>query len=199
MADDKRGRERQAKAEERRQREREIAEAIERGDEPEPPVEVADLAAFETELDDVSFPATAAEVVAAVGEYRLDTGTGSHAVEELLPDTTRDRFDSPAAVRVRVQRPSVAAAVKRVVEAADGLQDADFGASRREAYEKTFRALAAVTGDDEDEGIEVVADWIVEQIRAEAKLPESRAVRQRAATFCRRNGYEVRDDEWLGK
>jgi len=43
-----------------------------------------------------------------------------------------------------------------------------------------------------------MGDWIVEQIREKEKKPGSRAVRREAAKFCRANGYEVRNDEWLG-
>ena len=47
MADDKRGREKQADDDERRQLERDIEAAVSRGDEPEPPVDPADLADIE--------------------------------------------------------------------------------------------------------------------------------------------------------
>ena len=116
----------------------------------------------------------------------------------MVPETDAETFDSPSAVRVQVPRPTVAGAMKRVLEAAASLQDADLGGSRRKAYEKTFRELAAVDAVDEDEGIEAVADWIVEQMQEDGNLPGSRAVRRRAAKFCRENGYRVRNDEWLG-
>jgi len=38
-------------------------------------------------------------------------------------------------------------------------------------YEKILRALRGVTPEDEDEGITVVADWIVERIRATGTRP----------------------------
>ncbi|WP_436933557.1 hypothetical protein [Halovenus marina] len=198
MADDKRGRDKQAHDEDRRQRERELLMEMERADETEPPVEVAELDAFETKLDAVTFPATGEEIVTAVGDYELDSDDGTHRVEALIPATDSEAFDSPAAVRVRIQRPTVAAAMKRVVEASDQLPRATFGTSQREAYEKTFRALKAIDADDDDEGIAVVADWIVEQIQNTETLPGSRAVRRRAAKFCRSNDFQIRDDEWLG-
>jgi hypothetical protein len=198
MADNKSGREDQAAAEQRRQRERAIQAELERMDEPEPPVDTSELAYFETELEALSFPATGAEVVDALGDRELKAVNDSYAVAELVPDTEAEAFESPSALRVRVQRPTVARAMKRMVEASDTLSGEQLSGSQWEAYEQTFRALAAVTPDDEDEGIEVVADWIVERIEQKGKLPGSRTVRKRAAKYCRSNGYSIRDDEWLG-
>lgn len=167
-------------------------------DEPEPPVEEAALDDVTAGLDAVSFPATGDEVVAAVGDREVEAADGSYPVSDLVPDTDAETFDTPAAVRTRVRRPTVAAALKRVVEASDALHNETLAPSQRDAYEKTLRALAAVAADDEDEGVRVVADWLVAQIRDEGTLPDSRAVRRRAAAFCRANGYPVRNDEWLG-
>jgi len=50
----------------------------------------------------------------------------------------------------------------------------------------------------DDAGVRAIGDWTVERIRENRKLPTSRDVRRRAATFCRANGYQVRTDEWLG-
>jgi len=198
MADDKKGRDKQARDEERRQREREIASELERGDEPEPPVEPETLAELEAALESVAFPAAGAEVVAAVGDREVETADGPVAVEQLVPDADAETFESPAAVRKRVQRPTVAAAMKRVVEAAGTLPNAELDGSQRDAYEKTFEELKAIDADDDDEGIRSVADWIVERVRDKQTLPGSRAVRRQAAKFCRANGYQVRNDEWLG-
>ncbi|UPW01366.1 hypothetical protein M0R88_04490 [Halorussus gelatinilyticus] len=194
MADNKSGRDEQADDADRRQRERSIAEELERGDETEPPVETGVLA----DLESVAFPATGAEVVDAVGDREVESADGTYTVEELIPDTDAETFDSPATVRMRVQRPTVAAAMKRVAEASRTLPNADFRGSQREAYEKTFQELEAIDADDDDEGVQAVGDWVVEQVRAKEKLPGSRAVRRRAAKFCRSNGYQVRNDEWLG-
>jgi len=60
----------------------------------------------------------------------------------------------------------------------------------------TFQELEAVDADDEE--IRTISDWVVEQIREKERLLSSRAVRRQAAKFCRANGYQVRDDEWLG-
>ncbi|NHN43378.1 hypothetical protein G9C85_17310 [Halorubellus sp. JP-L1] len=198
MADDKQGREKQADDADRRQRERAIRTALERVDEPEPPVDPAELAGFEVELESVEFPATGSDVVAAVGDREIESADGTYTVEELVPDADVETFDSPEAVRERVQRPTVAGAMKRVVEAAKTLPNQEFPNSQREGYERTFRALEDVDADDDDEGIRTIADWIVERIDEKEKLPGSRDVRREAAKFTRRNGYPVRNDEWLG-
>jgi hypothetical protein len=197
MADDERGREDQARDEDRRQRERDVAADLERGDETEPPVDAADLEGFEAELRSLSFPAAGAEVVEAVGDRAVEAAEGSYTVADLVPETDDELFTEPAAVRVRVQRPTVAEAMKRVVEASEALPEPLRG-SQREAYEKTFRALENVDADDDDRGIRVVRDWLLERIRDDETLPGSRAVRREAAPFCRESGYDIRDDEWLG-
>ena len=198
MADDKSGRDKQADDAERRQQEREIATELMRGDEREPPVVAGELADFEAALEELTFPATGAEIVAAIGKREIESPEGSYRIEELVPETDEETFDSPAAVRVQVQRPTVAAAMKRVVEASKTLRNTDFSWAQRKAYEKTFQELEAIDADDDDEGIRVISDWIVDRIRDKETLPTSRAVRREAAKFCRTNGYEVRNDEWLG-
>ncbi|WP_323677742.1 hypothetical protein [Halorubellus sp. PRR65] len=198
MADNKRGREKQADDADRRQRERAIRTAIERADEPEPPVDSSELAELERALDDVAFPATGVEVVAAVGEREVRTGADTYAVAALVPETDVETFDSPTAVRERVQRPTVAGAMKRVAEAAATLPDPEFPESQRDGYQRTFAALADVDAADDDEPIGVIADWIVERIHEKEALPGSRDVRREAAKHCRKRGYPVRDDEWLG-
>ncbi|WP_227357487.1 DUF5789 family protein [Haladaptatus salinisoli] len=198
MADNKRGRDKQAHDVERRQQEREIATELERADELEPPVEAEELADFEAELEELTFPATGIEVVAAIGDREIESDEGSYSIEDLVPETDKETFDSPAAVRVQVQRPTVAAAMKRVVEASKTLPNTDFSWTQRKAYEKTFQELKTIDADDDDEGIQVISDWIVERIRDKDTLPTSRAVRREAAKFCRANGYQVRNDEWLG-
>ncbi len=175
-----------------------MLEELERGDETEPPVDERELADLETELDAVTFPATGLELVEAVGYHTVESEGETHDLAELLPRSEREAYDSPEAVRARVQRPTVAAAMRRIVEAADELRGVEFGSSQYEGYERTFRELRAIDAVDDDEGIPVVADWIVERIREKERLPGSRDVRRRAAKFCRSNGYEVRNDEWLG-
>lgn len=195
MADDKRGRDKQAHDAEKRQRKRYMAADLERGDEPEPPLELDDL---EADLETVSFPAPATDVVEAVGTHEVESSEGTYSIADLLPATDAETFAAPRDVRVRVEKPTIATAMKRIAEAADALPREDFDESQREAYEKTLQELKDVEADDEDEGIEVVSDWIVEQIQDKEKLPGSRAVRRRAAEFCRANGHEISNDEWLG-
>lgn len=198
MADDKKGRDKKARNAERRQRERDIAEELEREDETEPPVDAAEFGDYETELGTLEFPATGTEIVAAVGSREVESADGTYTVEELVPYTDEETFDSPTAVRMQIQRPTVAAAMKRIVETSERLPNTDLRGSQREAYEKTLRELKAIDADDDDAGIQVISDWIVERIRDKEKLPGSRAVRRQAAKFCRANGYQVRNDEWLG-
>jgi len=198
MPDDKQGREDQARSAERRQQEREIDAELERGDEAEPPVDAAELDEFETELDSLAYPATGTDVVAALGDREIEATDGTYAVEELIPEADVETFDSPAAVRKRVQRPTVAGAMKRIVEASETLSNVTLDGSQRDAYEKTLDELQAIDADDDDEGVRVIADWIVERIRDDETLPGSRAVRRQAAKFCRANGYPIRNDEWLG-
>lgn len=91
------------------------------------------------------------------------------------------------------------AALRRIADAesAAGRRDDDREA-QYEAYEKTLQALEDVTPEDDDEGITVVTEWIIERMRSTGERPSSRAVRRRAREFCRKNGYEVGDDDWLG-
>lgn len=198
MADDKNGREKQARNADRRQRERDISAELERGDEPEPPVEATELADFESELESIEFPATGTTIVATVGDREIESDDGSYTIEELVPETDEEMFDSLDAVRVQVQQPTVSAAMKRVIEASKTLPNTDLPWSQRKAYEMTFQELHAIDADDDDEGIQAISDWTVERIRNKKKLPGSRDVRRQAAKFCRANGYQIRNDEWLG-
>jgi hypothetical protein len=73
MPDTRDGREEQARDAERRQRQRELVEALARGDEPEPvpeleAVDAEDLAAVESGSDALSYPATGEAVVERVGD-----------------------------------------------------------------------------------------------------------------------------------
>lgn len=198
MADDRSGRTDQAHDADRRGRERDLAEELERMDEPEPPIDDDALDPIIEPLDDVDFPATSATVVGAIGDQAIETPTQRVAVAHLLPHSERIVFESTAAVRARTKRPTVAAAMKRIVEAADELQAPDFGRSRREAFEKTLRALAAIDAADDDDPVDVIADWIVDRTRETESLPGSRAVRRQAAKHCRSQGYEISNNDWLG-
>lgn len=198
MADDKQGREDQARSADRRRQARDIAEQLERGDETEPPIEATELEYFEGTLESLSFPATGAEIVERVGDHTIETTDNEYSVADLVPDDEAVAFEEPAVVRTRVQRPTVARALKTILEASTAAASAQLQGSQWEAYEKTLRTLARIDADDDDEGIQVITDWIVERLEEKGKLPGSRAVRKRAAEFCRSNGYEIRDDQWLG-
>ena len=185
MADDKRGRNKQARDTERRQQERDIVAELERGAEPEPPVDAPELEDLEEDLDALDFPATGAEVITAVGTHETDPGERTYTMEELVPDTDAETFDSPAALRVRVRRPTVAAAMKRVLEATKTLPHAELSDSQRDAYERTFKELKAIDAADDDEGIRTISDWIVERIHDEGR---SRGLRRYAGTQPRSAG-----------
>ena len=94
---------------------------------------------------------------------------------------------------------SIDTAIERIAEAESeaNVRDDD-REQQHEVYEKTFHALEDVAPDDEDEGITVVTEWIVEQIQSTGKRPSSRAVRRRARQYCQNNGYAVSDNDWLG-
>lgn len=198
MADDKRGRDKQAQDADRRQRERAIEEELERWDDPEPPVESESLADFEEDLDSLSFPTTGAEIVTAAGDHEINAAEETYRVAELVPDTDTETFDTPATVKARVVRPTIAEAMKQIAEACETVPHVQLEGSQPRVYEKTFQRLKAIDPDDDDEGIQVIRDWIVDQIHETQSLPGSRAVRRKAAAFCRENGYEIGNDEWLG-
>lgn len=198
MADDKNARDEQARRADRRQRERALRAELERGDEPEPPDDAEDVPEIASALVELTFPVSAAAVVDAIGDLALERFDGSRAVETLLPDSTVETFESPAAVLARVRKPTVAEAMKRIVEAMETLPKTKRRGTPLDVYEKTLRALQSVEADDDDEGVRAVGDWIVERVLDDGRLPGSRAVRRKAAEFCRRNGYAVSNDEWLG-
>ncbi len=197
MADDKRAREKQARDADRRQRQRDVEAALERSDEPEPPVELDDETALSAELGEVSFPATGLAVVAAAGEVVVADDGRRYAVTELVPATTAERFETPDDVTSLVRRPTVALSMKRILEA--GLvAGTRLEGSQRTAYEKTLVEVAALDVPDADEALGEVTDWVIERVRDTGSLPGSRAVRRRAAKTCRADGYEISSNEWLG-
>jgi hypothetical protein len=198
MADNKSGRDKQAHDERKRQLERDMLEQRERGDETEPPVDPETLDEFERELATIEFPTTAETVVAELGDWEIDAADSTFTVEELLPESDAEVLPDPETVRLQVQRPTVARAMKLILEAARELSDGAIQESQRDAYEKTFRALKQIDADDDDEGIRAITDWVLAYIDENQRLPGSREVRREGANFCRENGYQVRNDEWLG-
>lgn len=111
MPDDKRGREEQARHEDRRQRKRDVEEARERDDEPEPTDPGAsdeepagtDLGDFETVLADQEYPVTARELVDAHGDHVVETPEGPVSVAELL-GPVEATFDSAESVRIQIRK-----------------------------------------------------------------------------------------------
>ncbi|AGN02257.1 hypothetical protein L593_11570 [Salinarchaeum sp. Harcht-Bsk1] len=197
MADDKRGREAQARQADRRQRDRELREALARADEPEPPEPEPFVEAdLDEEIKTADYPMTERELVAAHGTRTVETSSGEEPLENVLLPTP-GTYTSPRSVERRIGRPTVASAMRRI-DAASKAAGVERMESRRSAYEHTLHELAEIDADDDDEGIEVVTDWIVEQVEETGSLPSSRRVRHRAATFCRSNGYPVPVDSWLG-
>jgi hypothetical protein len=104
MADDKQARDEQADREENRQRERELAEARDRGDEKEPLFddESERLGDLDDALESHDYPAKTTELVADYGEYELETQGGTKTLEEVLSSTADQTFDSPDDVRRRI-------------------------------------------------------------------------------------------------
>lgn len=192
MGDTKDGRDKQARDEENRARMRAMREELERYHETEPPRELDDA------LDELDYPARADQVVDAVGDYEVQTADDAIPVAEVVEESAREEYDSREDAREKLQRPSVAASLRRLrtVSQETGLES-EFR-ERQDTYKKTLRSLENVDADDEDEGIAYVTAWLVEEMRERERLPKSRKVRQRATQFCRDNGYEVRDDSWLG-
>jgi hypothetical protein len=93
---------------------------------------------------------------------------------------------------------SVESAMRRIVSVDNSITETDDREQQHDMYRKTLRALEDVEADDNDEGITVVRDWIIEQIESTGERPSSKAVRERAREYCRNNGYELPDDSWLG-
>jgi hypothetical protein len=94
---------------------------------------------------------------------------------------------------------NVRSALRRIAAVDASVTEKDDLEQQYEMYRKTFEALEDVDADDENEGITVVTEWIVDQIETTGERPSSKAVRHRATEFCRNNGYEGRDDSWLGR
>lgn len=195
MADNKSGRDKQAHDETKRQQKREMIAELERMDETEPPVPEEAPGELKDALAEVSFPATGAELVAEIGEVPVYE---EYAAADLLPETDNDRYETPGAVTAQVQRPTVASAMKAVTEASEAVSTVEFDRSQWDAYQKTFRALVAIDGDEDDELVAVVTGWILEQIETKGKLPGSRGVRRQGAKVCRAEGHEISNNDWLG-
>lgn len=105
MADDKRGREKQAADRERRQREREMEEARDRADEAEP---VHDdpgerLGDLDDALEAHEYPTTTEELIAAYGDREVETRDGSRSLEDVLAPLDNEQYDTADDARTRIQ------------------------------------------------------------------------------------------------
>jgi len=104
MADDKQGRDKQAHDEERRQRERELDEALERGDEGEPADGLeAGLDELEAILEEHEYPTTTDELVEALGDREAAVRGNRRSVGDLLGTLDEETHESPADVRDRIR------------------------------------------------------------------------------------------------
>lgn len=196
MGDDNNVHEQQARTAKNRQNERDSTTDQARRNDPKPPA--SGLDELESELSSLGYPTTGSQIVTALGDYTLNSHDKNYTIEELIPENDTETFDSPSAVRVQVQRPTVAAAMKQIIDANSTLNNSDFPYSQRKAYEMTFEELRMIDIDDEDDGIAVMSDWILGRIREKHSLPSSRDVRRHASKVCRANGYQIRNEDWLG-
>jgi hypothetical protein len=106
MADNKKGRDKQADDEERRQRERELEEARDRADEAEPPDDEPGetLGDLDEALENHDYATTTDELITAYGDREVESQGGSKSIEELLDPIDDETYDSPDEVRNRIQR-----------------------------------------------------------------------------------------------
>ena len=105
MADNNKGRDKQADDEEQRQREREDREARDRADEAEPihddPGER--LGDFDDALENHDYPTTTEELIQAYGDREVETQGGSKSIDDVLAPIGNETYDSADDVRNRIQ------------------------------------------------------------------------------------------------
>ena len=106
MADNKKGRDKQADDEERRQRERELEEARNRADEPEPPRDEPGekLGDLDEALEDHDYPTTTDELIEVYGDREVESQGGSTSIDELLGPIDDETYASADEVRNQIQR-----------------------------------------------------------------------------------------------
>jgi hypothetical protein len=105
MADNTTSGDKQADDEERRQQERAPEEVRDRGDEAAP---VHDdprerLGALDDALKTHDYPTTTEELIAAYGDYEVETQAGSASIDEVLAPIDNEAYDSAVDVRNRIQ------------------------------------------------------------------------------------------------
>ncbi|WP_049929030.1 DUF5789 family protein [Halopiger goleimassiliensis] len=105
MADTKKGRDKQADDEERRQRERELQEAIDRTDEAEPERDDTgeELGGLDEALETHEYPTTTEELVTAYGDREVETQGGWESIDDVLAPIDDETYDSADEVRNRIQ------------------------------------------------------------------------------------------------
>lgn len=105
MADNKNARDKQADDEDRRQRERELHEARDRADEPEPiDTESSEqLGDLDEELENHDYPTTTDELISAHGDREVETEGGSKTITEVLAPVDNELYESADDVRNRIQ------------------------------------------------------------------------------------------------
>ena len=95
---------------------------------------------------------------------------------------------------------NVTTAMRRIADADTATVEASADREQQhEMYRKTLSALVDIDADDENEGVTVVTEWIIDEIEETGERPSSKAARRRARDFCENNGYELSDNSWLGE
>lgn len=104
MADNKRSRNKQADDTERRQRERELAEARDRADEAEPIQDSfgEQLGDLDEALETHEYPVTTEELSERHGAFEVETQDGWQSLDEVLDSTDNQVYVSADDVRSRV-------------------------------------------------------------------------------------------------
>lgn len=105
MADNKNARDKQADDKERRQQKRELQDARDRADEPEPintdPSE--QLGNLDEALTNHDYPTTTVELLRAYSDREVETQRGSKTIEEVLAPIDNESYESADDVRNRIQ------------------------------------------------------------------------------------------------
>ena len=104
MADNKKGRDKQADDQERRQRERELTEARDRAGEVEPPLNHPDheLGDLNAALETIHYPTTTDELIEVYGDRTVHSQRGSTAIRNVLALIDNETYDSADEVRTRM-------------------------------------------------------------------------------------------------
>lgn len=105
MTDNNTSGDKQADDEERRQRERDREETRDRADEAAPVHDAPGerLGALDEALETHDYPTTTDELIAAYGDYEVETQGGSKSINEVLAPIDNETYDSAVDVRHRIQ------------------------------------------------------------------------------------------------